>query len=111
MPRQKSEFETLYPYRLYDPEEVLDPDLMYTVPEVARLLQGVDPEIDLAAEAEDRVVAWTIPWLVRHADELVINDPEGDEPGYFGLASDDRPADEIPDDVEDVHAPDDGDAA
>jgi hypothetical protein len=43
---------------------------------------------------------------MRHADELVINDPEGDEPGYFGLASGERPADEIPDDVEDVHAPD-----
>ena len=103
MPKPKSEFDTLYPYRLYEPEEVLDPGLMYTVPEVARLLQGIDPETDLAADAEDRVVAWTIPWLVRHADDLVINDPVGDEPGYFGLASDEQPADEIPDDVEDVH--------
>ena len=109
MPEPKSAFDTLYPYRLYEPEEVLDPELMYTVPEVARLLQGLDPEVELGTDAEDRVVAWTIPWLISHADDLVINDPEGDEPGYFGLASDERPADEIPADVEDVHAPDDTD--
>lgn len=107
MPEPKSAFETLYPYRLYDPEEVLDPELMYTVPEVARVLQGLDAEVELDPGAEDRVVAWTIPWLISHADDLVINDPEGDEPGYFGLKADTYPADEIPDDIEDVHDPDD----
>ncbi|GGJ03831.1 hypothetical protein GCM10008995_12090 [Halobellus salinus] len=106
MPKPKAAFDTLYPYRLYEPEEVLDSELMYTVPEVARLLQGLAPEVELAADAEDKVVAWTIPWLLSHADDLVINDPEGDDPGYFGLASDERPADEIPADVADVHAPD-----
>jgi hypothetical protein len=106
MPKPKSAFDTLYPYRLYDPEEVLDPELMYTVPEIARALQGLDPEVELEPDAEDRVIEWTIPWLMRHADDLVINDPEGDEPGYFGLESDERPADRIPGDVEDVHDPD-----
>ncbi|ADQ67022.1 hypothetical protein C499_04661 [Halogeometricum borinquense DSM 11551] len=97
MPRPKTEFETLYPYQLYEPEEVLDDELMYTVPEIARLLQGLDPATELDAETEDQVVTWTIPWLMAHADELVINDPEGDEPGYFGIQSESRPADEIPD--------------
>lgn len=96
MPRPKDEFDTLYPYRLYEPEEVLDEELMYTVPEIARTLQGLDPETELDQDTEDRVVTWTIPWLMAHADELVINDPEGDEPGYFGLQSASRPPDDIP---------------
>ncbi|WP_144900856.1 DUF5827 family protein [Halobellus captivus] len=100
MPKPKSEFETLYPYQLYEPEDVLDAGMMYTVSEIARLLQGLDPEARLDADSEDRVVAWTIPWLMAHADELVINDPVGDEPGYFGVASDDRPPEEIPDDAD-----------
>ena len=98
MPKPKDDFDTLYPYRLYEPTEVLNADLMYTVPEIARLLQGLDPDVELDADTEDRVVAWTIPWLMTHADELVINDPVGDEPGYFGVASEDRPVEEIPDD-------------
>jgi hypothetical protein len=96
MPRPKGEFETLYPYRLYEPADVLDEDLMYTVPEIARLLQGLAPDADLDADTEDRVVAWTIPWLMVHADDLVINDPVGDEPGYFGVVSAGRAPDEIP---------------
>ncbi|MDQ2053643.1 DUF5827 family protein [Halobellus sp. H-GB7] len=100
MPKPKDDFDTLYPYRLYEPTEVLDSELMYTVPEIARLLQGLDPDVELDADTEDRVVAWTIPWLMTHADELVINDPVGDEPGYFGVASEDRPVEEIPDDAD-----------
>ena len=97
MPKSKDEFDTLYPYQLYEPEEVLEEDLMYTVPEISRVLQGLDPETELDAETEERIVVWTVPWLMAHADELVINDPEGDEPGYFGRQSQSRPADEIPD--------------
>jgi len=100
MPKPKSDFETLYPYRLYEPADVLDPELMYTVSEIARLLQGLDPDTPLDADTEDRVVAWTIPWLMAHAEELVINDPVGDEPGYFGLASEEQPTQEIPDDAD-----------
>ncbi|SFH06753.1 hypothetical protein SAMN04488063_0067 [Halopelagius inordinatus] len=100
MPRPKDDFETLYPYRLYEPREILDEESMYTVPEIARLLQGLAPDAELDAATEDRVVAWTIPWLMNHADELVINDPVGDEPGYFGVVSEDRAPDEIPDDAD-----------
>ena len=100
MPKPKAEFETLYPYRLYEPEDLLDPELMYTVPEVARLLQGLDPDAPLDADTEDRVVAWTIPWLIAHAETLVINDPVGDDPGYFGIASEDRSPQEIPEDAD-----------
>ena len=103
MPKPKSAFETLYPYQLYEPEEILDPELMYTVPEIARVLQGLNSDVELDPDAEERVIAWTIPWLIAHADDLVINDPEGGEPGYFGLESDERPPEEIPDDAEDVH--------
>ncbi|MFB6091932.1 MAG: DUF5827 family protein [Haloquadratum sp.] len=100
MPRPKDAFETLYPYRLYEPEEILDPELMYTVPEIARLLQGLDPDAELDPDTEDRVITWTIPWLMKHADELVINDPVGDEPGYFGVESEDGETEAIPDDAD-----------
>jgi hypothetical protein len=94
MPRPKSAFETLYPYRLYTPEELLDPDQMYTVPEVARLMQGLEPDTELDEETEALLIEWTVPWLVLNADELVINDPVGDEPGYFGLQTEERTDDE-----------------
>ena len=100
MPEPKDAFETLYPYRLYEPEEVLDPEMMYTVPEIARLLQGLDPDVKLDADTEERVVAWTIPWLVVHAEELVINDPVGDDPGYFGVETAEDEAETIPDDAD-----------
>lgn len=85
MPRRKSDFDALYPYEVYEPAELFDPDLMYTVAEVARLLQDLPPDADLDPETEERVVAWTVPWLFAHRDRLVISDPVGDEPGYFGL--------------------------
>lgn len=85
MPRPKSEFDSLYPYEVYEPAEVFEPDRMYTVPEVARLLQDLPPDADLDPGTEERVVAWTIPWLFDNRDRLVISDPVGDESGYFGL--------------------------
>lgn len=85
MPKPKSEVDTLYPYQVYEPEELLDSDLMYTVGEVARLLQGLPLDTDLDVETEERIIAWTVPWLFANRDDLVINDPEGDEPGLFGL--------------------------
>jgi len=88
MPRPKAEFDTFYPYRVFEPEELFDEDLMYTVPEIARMLQGLGPEVDLDPETEGRLVAWTIPWLFANRESLVINDPEGDQPGYFGLRTD-----------------------
>lgn len=90
MPRPKSAFETLYTYEVYAPTEILDPDEMYTVGEIARLLQDLAPEADLDPDTEERVIAWTIPWLFAHREELVISDPVGDEPGYFGLRTGER---------------------
>ena len=86
MPRPKSDFDTLFPYQMYTPAEVLDPELMYTVPEIGRRLQDLDPGTQLEEETEARIIAWTIPWMVIHQEDLVINDPEGDEPGYFGVS-------------------------
>ena len=100
MPKPKTEFETLYPYRLYEPEDLLDPELMYTVPEIARLLQGLDPDAELDPDTEAQLIRWTVPWLMAHTDDLGINDPVGDEPGYFGLVHDEHPPEEIPEDAD-----------
>ncbi|MFC7201911.1 DUF5827 family protein [Haloferax namakaokahaiae] len=88
MPKSKDEFETLYGYLLYEPTDILHPDYMYTVPEIARMLQGLDPTTDLAEDTEDHLIDWTIPWIISHEEDFVINDPRGDEPGYFGLHPD-----------------------
>ena len=85
MPRAKSEFDTLYSYEVYDPTELLDTDAMYRVDEIARLMQDLPPTAELDPETEDRLIAWTIPWLFEHRGDLCISDPAGDEPGYFGL--------------------------
>jgi hypothetical protein len=120
VPRPKSEFETLFGYEVYEPAELFDPDRMYTVAEVARLLQDLPPDADLDHATESRLVAWTIPWLFAHRDALCISDPVGDEPGYFGLRAgsgtdEDRPAPDAGDDHQpvasvDVAGDDGGDA-
>jgi hypothetical protein len=85
VPRPKAEFDQLFTYEVYEPVELLDPDQMYTVAEIARLLQDLPAEADLDPETEERILAWTIPWLFAHREQLTISDPVGDEPGYFGL--------------------------
>jgi len=91
MPRPKSEFEQLHPCDFYTADELLAADQMYTVYEIARLLQGLDPDAELEAETEDILLDWAIPWVMNNADDLVIAEPEADdEPGYYGLKSDDR---------------------
>ncbi|MFB6135342.1 MAG: DUF5827 family protein [Halobacteriaceae archaeon] len=86
MPRPKASFDDLYPCDFYTPEELLDPDQMYTVYEIARLLQDLEPEAELDRETEDILLDWTIPWVMRHADELVVAEPPSEEePGYYGL--------------------------
>ncbi|PSQ44403.1 hypothetical protein BRD17_04285 [Halobacteriales archaeon SW_7_68_16] len=105
MPVPKSAFDDLYPVEFYDPTDLFDPDRMYTVPEIARLLQGLEPEADLSPEQEAPLVDWAIPWLMDNAGDLVIADPRGpDDPGRYGLATDDAPgagADADADDGED----------
>ncbi|EMA53975.1 DUF5827 family protein [Halococcus thailandensis] len=86
MPRQKSSFDRLRPFEFREPADVLDPDAMYTVYEIARLLQGLEPDTELDVETEGILLDWAIPWLVTNADELCFGDPESDdEPGHYGL--------------------------
>jgi len=86
MPRPKEAFDDLRPMEFREPEEVLAEDEMYTVFEIARLLQGVETDYDLDVETENVLLDWAIPWMVYHQDRLVFADPESDEePGYYGL--------------------------
>jgi hypothetical protein len=86
MPRPKSDFDDLRSFEFREPEEVLDPDEMYTVFEIARLLQGLEPDRDLEPGTEDVLLDWAIPWMFDNKDALVFAEPEADdEPGYYGL--------------------------
>jgi len=87
MPRAKSEFEDLRPLAFREPEEILDTERMYTIYEVARLLQGVDPEAELDVETENVLLDWAIPWMINHSERFVFAEPADDaQPGYYGLA-------------------------
>lgn len=86
MPRTKDAFERARPLDFKTPEEVLDPDMMYTIYEIARLLQGLDPERELDAETESVLLDWAIPWMMINAESFVFAQPAADdEPGYYGL--------------------------
>ncbi|WP_135362974.1 DUF5827 family protein [Halosimplex halophilum] len=87
MPRPKSDFDDLRPLEFREPAEVLDADKLYTIYEVGRLLQGVDPEAELDIETENVLLDWAIPWMMGHSEQFVFAEPETDgEPGYYGLA-------------------------
>lgn len=91
MPVPKADVEAIYPCEFYRPSDVMGPELLYTVPEIARLLQGLDPEDALDAETEAILVDWTVPWIMVHADELVIADPtDEEEPGRYGVRTGDE---------------------
>jgi hypothetical protein len=90
MPKPKDDFEQLYPCDFYTAEELLEEDLMYSVYEIARLLQGLDADAELDVGTEEILLDWAIPWVMRHADDLVVAEPPSDEePGYYGLKTDD----------------------
>ncbi|MGZ0746338.1 DUF5827 family protein [Haloparvum sp. AD34] len=89
MPEPKDAFDEIYPCDFYTAEELLEPDKMYTVPEIARLLQGLDPDAEVDEGTEAVLVDWAIPWVMTNADDLVIGEPlEEEGPGYYGLATD-----------------------
>lgn len=89
MPVPKADFEQLYPCDFYRPGEVLEEDHLYTVPEIARLLQGLDPEEEVDPEVEATLIDWTVPWIVHFQDDLVVGEPlEPEGPGYYGLRTD-----------------------
>ncbi|MFB6153571.1 MAG: DUF5827 family protein [Halodesulfurarchaeum sp.] len=86
MPEPKSAFDTLHPATFYEPAELLDPGRMYTVYEIARLLQELDPDEALEPATEEILLDWAIPWIMVNQDDLVIAEPRNDdEPGYYGV--------------------------
>ncbi|WP_436344398.1 DUF5827 family protein [Natronorubrum sp. FCH18a] len=86
MPVSKSEFDSLPPCDFYTPAELLEDDQMYTVYEIARLLQGLDPDAEIDEGTEDVLLDWTIPWIMNNADDLVVAEPRTDnEPAHYGL--------------------------
>lgn len=87
MPVPKADFDELLPCEFYTPAELLDTEKMYTVYEIARLLQGLDTDAEIDVETEAILLDWAIPWIMVNANELVIAEPRyEDEPGYYGLA-------------------------
>jgi hypothetical protein len=87
MPVPKAEFDHLHPATFYEPADLLEADQMYTVYEIARLLQELDPETELDPGTEDVLLDWAIPWIMVNAEALVVAEPRtDDEPGYYGLA-------------------------
>lgn len=89
MPREKTAFDQLHPCDFYDADELLDADQMYTVYEIARLLQGLDPDAEIDVETEEILLDWAIPWVIVNADDLVVGEPTSDDdPGYYGLKTD-----------------------
>jgi len=92
MPRAKSEFETLHPCDFYTPAELLEEDQMYTVYEIARLLQGLGPEAEIDEETEAVLLDWAVPWVMNNSSDLVVAEPPSDdEPGYYGLKTGEEP--------------------
>lgn len=86
MPVSKDAFDELYPCEFYTAAELFDPGKLYTIPEIARLLQGLEPDADLDRDTEDVLVDWAIPWVMTNADDLVVGEPRSDDdPGYYGL--------------------------
>lgn len=89
MPKPKAEFDALYPCDFYDAADLLEDDQMYTVYEIARLLQGLDADAEISPETETILLDWAIPWVMFRSDDLVIAEPPTeDEPGYYGLKTD-----------------------
>jgi hypothetical protein len=87
MPVPKSEFDQLHPCDFYTPAELLEAEQMYTVPEIGRLLQDLEPDADLDVETENVLLDWTIPWIMFHSEDLVVAEPRTEGgPGYYGLA-------------------------
>ena len=101
MPEPKSTFDATYPCEFYEPAELFEPDLMYTVPEIARLLQGLEPDAQVDPDTEAVLIDWAIPWVMSHAEDMVIAEPlEEDGPGYYGVAEHAVDGDDTDGDVE-----------
>jgi len=92
MPEPKASFDATYPCEFYEPAELFEPDQMYTIPEIGRLLQGLEPDAAVDPDTEAVLVDWAVPWVMSHAEDMVVAEPLHDDgPGYYGLATDDEP--------------------
>ncbi len=86
MPVERTAFDDVRPLTFRNPEEVLDADELYTVYEIARLLQGLEPDADVDVETENILLDWAIPWMMQHSNDLVFAEPRAsNEPGYYGV--------------------------
>lgn len=86
MPISKDAFDEIHPCDFYEPADILDSELMYTVAEIGRLLQHLEPDADIEPAVESVLLDWAVPWVIHHADALVVGDPlEYEGPGYYGL--------------------------
>jgi len=87
MPIEKASVDDLRPLEFREPAAVLDADQLYTIFEIARLLQGLEVDAELDVETENVLLDWTIPWMMNHAEAFVFAEPaSAEEPGYYGLA-------------------------
>jgi hypothetical protein len=88
MPVPREEYDDLRPLTFRSPDEVLDEDKLYSIYEIARLLQGLDPDTELDIETENVLLDWAIPWMMNHSETFVFAEPEADdEPGRYGLST------------------------
>jgi hypothetical protein len=86
MPAPKAEFDDVRSFDLYEPDDVLDPDLLYTIPELARLLQGLPADAELSEFNESVFIDWAIPWMIHNQDGLVFAEPDDEKVvGLYGL--------------------------
>jgi len=86
MPVPKSEYDDILPFDLHEPEEILDAEKLYTIPEIARLLQGLPVDAELSDFNESVFIDWAIPWMISNQGDLVIAEPrDEDVVGLFGL--------------------------
>ncbi|WP_284009659.1 DUF5827 family protein [Haloarcula pelagica] len=87
MPADKAAFDEILPFQLHEPEDVLDPDKLYTIPELARLLQGLPADAELSDFNESVFIDWAIPWMIYNQDALVFAEPDDEDVvGLYGLA-------------------------
>ena len=87
MPAEKAAYDEIRPFELHEPADILDPDLLYTIPELARLLQGLPVDAELSDFNESVFIDWAIPWMISNQTELVFAEPRDDETvGLYGLA-------------------------
>ncbi|MBX0294208.1 DUF5827 family protein [Haloarcula nitratireducens] len=86
MPVEKREFDEILSFELHEPADILDPEKLYTIPEIARLLQGLPVDAELSEFNESVFVDWAIPWMIFNQDSLVFAEPDAEDVvGLYGL--------------------------